>query len=122
MDEANARALKLETRLNFMALFKRYYYDLTKKTSWFQEYNTYANLCADYSLADLSEYFDKYDINTINGIFENLAPEQKHILVDRTNERIIRSVINNDFKNGVMVVNLFNMPHIETLWREHTGT
>lgn len=38
----------------------------------------------------MAEYLDKYDINTINAIFEIIASEQKNILIEKTNERIIK--------------------------------
>ena len=62
------------------------------------------------SIEDLSEYFDHVDINVINGIFQQLAPEQKQILIDKTNQNILKNVYQSDFKNGVLVVNLLNMP------------
>lgn len=58
----------------------------------------------------MAEYLDKYDINTINAIFEIIASEQKNILIEKTNERIIKQVLNRDFKVGVLLVNLFNFP------------
>ncbi len=71
---------------------------------------SYRQLLAHHSLSELSEFFDQVDINLLNGIFQIISPSQKDILIDKTNERILRQVIKSDFKKGLLVVNHFNMP------------
>ncbi len=110
LNPSSTRAIKLETGLNFLVLLKRLFFDIKKIGNWDQDLRTYHSLLSQHSLGDIGEFLDHIDINTINGIFEHLAPEQKDIIIDRANEKILKTVIHSDFKKGVLLVNLLNMP------------
>jgi pheromone shutdown protein TraB len=53
---------------------------------------------------------------------ERITPEYKYILVDKENERILRTLLESSDKKIVAVVNQYHIPGIEAAWRRATGT
>lgn len=70
-----------------------------------------------------AEILDDYRISWWVKIFQKVAPRQKEILVDETDLNLFKTLHNEMAgKTLVAVVNQWNMPGIEAMWRHTTNT
>lgn len=122
IDKSTLNAIKVDKRLGIVHIILKYFIFNNRITYYNKEEDFFFHEMLNNKFEDIVESYDDYKINNLAAVIERFIPYQKRIFVEKTDFRLFKNIYNMKGKTIVALVNQWNKPGIEMLWRHTTNT